>query len=62
VLSLDVLFALGLPLFGLALTDLDSATLYCTTVSDDRAFGSILSNLVFISFSCRHQTIQIRLI
>ena len=24
-------------------------------VSDDRTFGSILSNLEFISFSCRHK-------
>jgi hypothetical protein len=48
-------FVLGLPLFGLALTDLDSTALYCIAVSDDRTFGSILSNLEFISFSCRHQ-------
>ena len=45
VLSLGMLFVLGLPLFGLALTDLDSAALYCIAVSDDRTFGSILSNL-----------------
>jgi hypothetical protein len=34
---------------------LDSTALYCIAVSDDRTFGSILSNLEFISFSCRHQ-------
>lgn len=61
MLSLCPTFFLGLPLFRLALKDIDSLALHCILApSNEGAFGSILSNLEFISFSCKHQRRQIK--